>query len=137
LGDKIALKPVLSWRAKVSEVKEAPKGSFIGYDLVERLRRKTRLAIIPIGYWHGFPRSLSGIGTVLIRGKRARVLGRVSMDIIVVDANGIPVMPGDKSTIIGRDGKEELSAFEVAQKSGTIHYEFVTRINPLIERIVI
>lgn len=138
LGDKIALKPVLSWRAVVSEVKEAQKGSFVGYDLVERLQRKTRLAVVPVGYWHGFPRSLSGIGTVLIRGRIARVLGRVSMDMIVVEAPmAVGVKPGDTVTIIGRDGREELSAFDVAQKSGTIHYEFITRINPLIERLVI
>jgi len=137
LGSKISLKPILSWRAVVGEVKEAGKGSFVGYDMVERLNRKTLLAVIPVGYWHGFFRSLSGIGYVIIQGRKARILGRVSMDIIVVDATGIPVKSGDVATILGRDGAEEIKAFETAEKAGTTHYEFLTRINPLIERRII
>ena len=137
LGSKISLKPILSWRAVVGEVKEAGKGSFVGYDMVERLNRKTLLAVIPVGYWHGFFRSLSGIGYVIIQGRKARILGRVSMDIIVVDATGIPVKSGDVVTILGRDGAEEIKAFETAEKAGTTHYEFLTRINPLIERRII
>jgi len=136
LSDKINLKPVLSWRAVVSEVKDAGKGSFVGYDIVERLSKKTRLAVLPVGYWHGIPRSLSGIGSVIIRGKKARILGRVSMDMIVADVSGIRAKPGDVATIIGKNGKEELRAADVAEKSGTTHYEFLTRINPLIERVV-
>lgn len=134
LSDKIELKPVLSWRAVVSEVKNAKKWDLVGYDLTECLKKNTRLAVIPIGYWHGFSRSLSGIGHVIIRGRKARILGRVSMDMIVVDATGIPARVGDVATIIGRDGEEEIGASDIAEKSGTSHYEFLTRINPLIER---
>jgi alanine racemase len=131
----VSLKPVLSWHALVSEIKMLKKGDYVGYDLVEKVSVPTKIAIIPIGYWHGFPRSLSGIGEILVNGKYAKVIGRVSMDLIVININGISCKPGDKVTIIGRQAGSELSAFDVAQKMGTIHYEFITRINPLIERI--
>lgn len=134
---EIRFKPVLSWHTIISEVKKLKAGDFVGYDLVERVRKPTKMAIMPIGYWHGFPRSLSGIGEVLINGKRARVLGKVSMDLAVVDVDNIHCKVGDRATIIGRQKSEEISAFDVAQKIGTIHYELITRINPLIERIIV
>lgn len=136
LSRKIRLQPVLSWHSVVSEVKNIPKGDYIGYDLVERASKPTKIAIIPIGYWHGFDRGLSSIGEVLVGGKRARVLGRVSMDLIVVDVTGINCKTGAKATIIGRQGREEITAAEMAQKIGTAHYEIITRINPLIERVI-
>ena len=134
---EIKLKPALSWHTIISEVKNLKAGDFVGYDLVERVRKSTKMAILPIGYWHGFPRALSGIGEVLINGRRAKVLGRVSMDLVAVDADNIHCKPGDKATIIGKQKDGKISAFDVAQKINTIHYELVTRINPLIERIII
>lgn len=131
---EIKLDPVLSWHVLVSEIKSLKKGEYVGYDLAERVTEPTKIAILPIGYWHGFPRTLSGSGEVLINGKRARVIGRVSMDMIVVNINRIPCKIGDCATIIGTQKNEENSAFDVAQKSGTVHYEFITRINPLIQR---
>lgn len=130
----ISLHPVLSWHALISEIKFLKKGDYVGYDLAERVTRPTKIAIIPIGYWHGFPRILSGSGELLINGKRARVIGRVSMDLIVVNADKISCKVGDTASIIGAQGREENSAFDVAQKCGTVHYEFITRINPLIQR---
>ncbi len=135
---EIRLIPVLSWHALISEVKSLKKGDYVGYDLVDRLDAPAKVAIVPIGYWHGFPRALSsGIGEVLIKGKRAPVVGRVSMDLIIVNVTGIPCAVGDTATMIGRQKNVELSAASVAQKSGTTHYEFLTRINPLIERKII
>lgn len=134
--DNIVLEPILSWHSIVSEVKMLEKGDFVGYDLAERVSRPTKIGILPIGYWHGFPRALSGIGEVLINGKRARVIGRVSMDLIAANITGISCKPGDKATIIGSQKNEELSAFDIAQKIGTIHYELITRINPLIKRVI-
>ncbi len=135
LGVKIHLQPVLRWRAVISEMKKLDKGDYVGYDLAERIPQTMRAAIMPVGYWHGLPRSLSHIGEVLIKGRRAKIIGKVSMDLSVVG----PVLAaaaGDVATLIGREGKEEISAFEVAQRAGTIHYEFLTRLNPLIERIL-
>ncbi|MBI3046630.1 MAG: alanine racemase [Candidatus Harrisonbacteria bacterium] len=133
----IKLKPVLSWHTIVSEVKNLKSGDFVGYDLAERVRKPTKMAILPIGYWHGFPRTLSGIGEVLINGKMAKVIGRVSMDLIAINADNIRCKAGDRATLIGKQKKEQLFAFDVAQKIGTIHYELLTRINPLIERVAI
>jgi len=135
---KINLKPVLAWKTLVSEVKEIPKGSYVGYDITERVKRKTKLAVLPVGYWHGFDRGLSRIGAVLIRGRRAKVLGRVSMDIIVVDATDIPrVGVGDEVVLIGKQGKESIWADEIAEKIGTTQYEVLTRLNPLIRRVLV
>jgi alanine racemase len=134
---KIHLHPVLSWRAVVSEVKDLHAGDYVGYDLVERIEKDGRMAVVPIGYWHGFPRALSGVGEALIRGCRARTLGRVSMDLLVLDVRGIKCKAGDVVTLIGNDGAHDVCAPEQAQKSGTTHYEFLTRLNPLIERVLV
>lgn len=134
LGEKFKLRPVLSWRAIITEIKELNKGDFVGYDLTERITKKTKGAIIPVGYWHGFPRAFSSIGEVLINGRRAKVLGRVSMDIILVDATGINCKVGSIATLIGKSGQAEIAAPYLADRIGASHYEFITRLNPLMER---
>lgn len=132
----VRFRPVLSWRTAISEIKTLKRGDFVGYDLTERVNRRTEMAILPIGYWHGFPRSLSGVGEALVGGCRARVLGRVSMDLTAIDVTGIRCRIGDTVTVIGRSGSQELRALEIARIAGTTHYEFLTRLNPLIEKIV-
>ncbi len=136
-GKRYALSPVLSWHALIGEIKNLKVGDYVGYDLTERVTRPTKMAILPIGYWHGFPRSLSGIGFALVNGRRAKVLGRVSMDLIVLDVTGIGCRIGDRATLIGRDRGAEITAEGIAAQSGTTHYEFLTRLNPLMERIVV
>ena len=136
LGNKIKLKPILSWRAVVTEVKRLAAGDYVGYDLAERVPRAVTSAILPVGYWHGLPRALSSIGEVIIGGKRSRILGRVSMDMASVGIRGA-AKPGDIATLIGRGGHDEIFAWELAQKAGTSHYEILTRLNPLMERIVV
>ena len=99
---KIALYPVLTWKTIVAEVKQIPKGSYVGYDLTEETYRKTMIAVLPIGYWHGYDRGLSSISNVLVRNCRARVLGRISMDMLVIDITDIAgVRTGDEVVIIG------------------------------------
>ncbi|MDO8504785.1 MAG: alanine racemase [Candidatus Liptonbacteria bacterium] len=134
---KTKLYPVLSWQGIVTEIKKSKRGDFVGYDLTERLLRDTKIAILPVGYWHGFPRALSSVGSVLISGKRAKVLGRVSMDLIALDATGINCKAGDIATLIGKNHGEMLSASYLAELSGTTHYEYVTRLNPLMERRIV
>lgn len=130
-------KPVLSWRTIVHEVKRLPAGARVGYDLTETLARDSVLGICPIGYWHGFPRALSRVGEVLVRGRRARVLGNVTMDMITIDLTGIPgAGVEDEVTVIGRDGGAEMTAYELAGKAGQSYYEFLTRLNPLIQKYV-
>lgn len=134
---KNPLRPVLTWKTVVSEVKRVKKGERIGYDFTETFRRDSVIAILPIGYWHGFDRGLSSIGEVLIRGKRAKVMGRVSMDMTAVDVTDIRgVAIGDEVVLIGRQGREFVGADEIAEKIGTTAYEVLTRINPLIRRII-
>ncbi len=132
---EIPLKPALTWRTILSETKTLPKGAGIGYDLTETLARDSTVGVCPIGYWHGFPRSLSRVGEVLIRGRRAKVLGNVSMDMIVVNLTGIPgARTGDVATVIGRDGEVEITPYEVAGEARVSPYELLTRINPLIQK---
>lgn len=136
LQKKVFLQPILSWKSIISEIKKVQKGLGVGYDLTCRVSRNTTIAVIPIGYWHGYDRGLSSCGLVLVRGKRARVLGRVSMDMIIVDITDIPkVSIGDTVTIIGSQGKETITAEEIADMLGTSAYEVLTRINPLIYKI--
>ena len=134
---RLNLRPVLSWKTRISETKEVPAGTGIGYDLTERVKRRSKIAVLPLGYWHGYPRSLSGRGMVLVAGRRVRVLGRVSMDLTAIDITGLSARPGDPVTLLGRSGKLEISADSIADLSGTIAYEFLTRLNPLIERVII
>jgi alanine racemase len=137
-GERITLRPALSWRTLVTETKLLPAGALIGYDLTERLTRDSKIGICPIGYWHGFPLALSGRGEVLVRGRRARVLGRVSMDMTVVDLTDVPgAKAGDVATLIGRDRGETVTAEDMADLAGTSVYELLTRLNPLLRKFIV
>jgi alanine racemase len=106
--------------------------------LTEKLLVDSKIAILPIGYWNGFRRSLSSIGHVLICGQQAKVLGRVTMDMIIVDVTSITgIKSGDEVTLIGRDGDEQITADEIASLCDTSNYEIVTQLNPLMRRIYI
>jgi alanine racemase len=136
--EPLKLKPVLSWRARVAQIKSVPKGAYIGYGCSYRTTRPTRLAVIPVGYYDGYDRSFSNTAYVLIRGKRAPVRGRVCMNFIMVDTTDIPeVKLEDRVTLLGKDGREKITADQMAVLAGTINYEIVTRINPLIPRIIV
>ncbi|MBM3257468.1 MAG: alanine racemase [Candidatus Liptonbacteria bacterium] len=134
---QVELAPVLQWKTVISEVKKFEEGDYIGYDITERMRYPGKLAILPIGYWHGFPRALSSVGSVLIKGKFAKVLGRVSMDMTAVDVTEITCRPGDIVTLLGREKGKEIRAQEVGRTIGTTQYELLTRLNPLMERILV
>ncbi len=125
---EISLKPVLSLYSVISEIKNVHAGEGVGYDLTERLTRDSRLAVIPIGYWHGIPRDASSRGTVHVGAHTARMIGRVSMDMMVVDVTGIPCAVGDSIRIMPQ---------ELAREIGASPYEVVTRLNPLIHKDVV
>ncbi len=132
INDRFKLLPILTWKTIVSEVKELSAGSKIGYDGIETLERQTKIVMCPIGYWHGYPRALSSIGKVLINGKKCKVLGRVCMDIIIVDISEVKnIKTGNEVTLIGK----EISAEYVSTVLEGSPYELLTRINPLIKRI--
>jgi len=136
--EPLELRPVLSWRARIAQIKQVPKGSFIGYGCTYRTTRTTRLAVIPVGYYDGYSRSLSNSAYVLAGGRRAAVRGRVAMNFIMADITDIPGLRlEDEVTLIGRDGREVITAEFLASLAGTISYEILARLNPEIPRIVI
>lgn len=136
-GRDLALKPALTWKTIIAQVKALPAGTPVSYGLTERLARDSRVAVIPVGYWDGFDRKLSSVGRVLVRGRRAKVLGRVCMNMCVVDVTDVPgVRAEDEVVLIGRQGKDAVAAEDVAGAVGTINYEVVTRINPLLPRLL-
>jgi alanine racemase len=130
------LAPALRLRAAVSQVKDVPRGSSVSYGRTFIALRDTRVATLPLGYADGVPRALSNRGQVLIRGRRAPIIGRVCMDMLMVDATTIPdVGIGDEAVLIGRQGDSEISADEVAALLGTISYEVLCRIGPRVPRV--
>lgn len=134
-GHGLELEPALSWRTLVAQVKDVKRGAPIGYGLTERMPRDGKIAVLGVGYWDGFDRGLSSVGEVLIRGRRAKVMGRVCMNMCMVDVTGIPgVQAEDVATLLGEDGTAAVTAEEMAQRLETIPYEVVTRINPLLPR---
>jgi len=129
-------RPVLEWRARVVCVRSVPAGTGVGYGHTHVTPRATVLATLPVGYHDGFARAYSDNAEVLLHGRRARVVGRVSMDYITVDAGGIPgVAVGDVATLIGRDGPERIRAEELAERRGTIPYEVTCSIGSRVRRV--
>lgn len=134
----LELKPVLTWKTRVAQIKDVKKGSFIGYGCTYKTGRNSKIAVLPVGYNEGYDRKLSNISYVLIKGHRAPVRGRVAMNMIMVDVTDIEdVKLEDEVVLIGSQGKERISAEYLASLCGTINYEIVTRINPLIPRIIV
>lgn len=134
-----ALRPVLSLKARVAQLQTLRPGERAGYDLQFTARRETRLAVLSIGYADGLPRCLScGVGTVLLRGRRAPIAGRICMDQTLVDATEIPeTAPGDEAVLIGKSGAEEITACDVAEAAGTISNEILSRLGGRLERIAV
>ncbi|MFH1769385.1 MAG: alanine racemase [Parcubacteria group bacterium] len=135
--EELGFKEVLSWKTTVTEVKDIDKDSYIGYDMTERVQRDTRTAVLPVGYWDGYDRLLSSKAHVVITGTRCKILGRVSMNLIIVDITDIKakVEPGDTCILIGSEGDAQVTVTELAELANTISYEIVTRINPLLPRV--
>jgi alanine racemase len=137
-GNEFSLKPVLGWYSRVAQVKELPAGTPVGYGLSYKTLTSSRLAVIPVGYYDGYDRQLSNQGLVLIRGQAAPIRGRICMNMFMVDVGHIPgVRAGDRVTLLGEEGDNQLDAGTLADWSGTIHYEVLARINPLLPRVVV
>lgn len=132
------LRPVLSVRARVALVRSVPEGEGVGYGGPFRTPGARRIAILPVGYADGVPRTLSGgTGYVLLHGRRAPVVGAVCMDQMAVDVTDIPeAAPGDAATLIGRDGEETLSAPAVAALAGTITNELLSRLGARLPTVL-
>jgi len=134
----LALQPVLKWVSQLAMVKDLPAGHPVGYGLTYVTRKPTRIGIVPQGYADGFDRGLSNTGQVLIKGKRCPVIGRVAMNMFAVDLEAVPnSLPEDEVVLLGSQGDDRITAEEVASLIGTIPYEVVTRISPLLQRRIV
>jgi len=133
----LGLEPSLTWTCRVAQLKEVEPGEFVGYGCTFRTTHRTKLAILPVGYYDGYPRALSNSAHVLIDGRRAEVRGRVCMNIIMVDVTDIPgVTLESEAVLLGQSGEERITAEQFAEWAGTINYEVTTRINDRILRVV-
>lgn len=136
--EPIKLRPVLSWKARVAQVKSVPAGAFVGYGCTYRATRRLRLALVPVGYYDGYPRQLSNVAYALVKGRRAPLRGRVAMDFIALDVTDLHgVKQEDEVVLLGEMGEETLTADTLAAWAGTINYEIVARLHPGIPRIVV
>jgi alanine racemase len=134
VGADRGLRPALRWTSTVVNVKPLAAGERLSYGLRYRLERDAIVATVPVGYADGYPRALSSLAEVLIRGRRRRVAGNVTMDQLMVDCGEGPIEPGDEVVLLGAQGSESLGAEELAGLAGTIGYELVTRIGPRVPR---
>jgi alanine racemase len=131
------LKPVMTWKTRVVQVKDVPRGCYIGYGCTYRTTRPTVMAVLPVGYADGYRRAAGNVGWVLVGGMRAPVLGRVCMNLIMADVTDIPgVRLEDEAVLLGSSGDETVSAELMASWCGTINYEIVTGISPLLPRMI-
>ncbi len=131
------LKRVISWKSKVMNIKQVAAGEFVGYGTAYLTSRPEKFAGIPVGYAHGFSRNLSNIGQVLIKGHRARVVGYVNMNAMMVDITDIPdVKPGDEVVMIGKQGNDEVTLSSFSEMSNYLNYELLTRLPEEIPRFI-
>jgi alanine racemase len=131
----IVLAPALSLRARITMVKTLPPGARVSYGLRGEVGPPGRVATVPAGYADGVPRNLGLVGgEVLVGGRRRRIIGVVTMDQLLVDLGDTPAEPDDEVVLIGRQGEEEITAVEWAERLGTISYEIVTGIGARVPR---
>ena len=130
------LQPVMRWRSAIARLKDLPAGHAVGYGATFHTTRPSRVATIPAGYADGYDRLFSNRGTVLIRGQRVPVIGRVSMDLVTLDVTDLPdAAVGDEVVLLGVQGEDELSAEELAAKLGTISYEVLCNVSARVPRV--
>lgn len=134
--ESIILTPAMSLKSSIVYIKTVPKDTQISYGGTYTTKEPMRLATIPVGYADGYPRGLSNKGSVLIRGKRAPITGRVCMDQFMVDITNIPeAREYDEVVLLGKSGSEEITAEELSSLSGRFHYELVCDISKRVPRI--
>ena len=130
----LGLIPALSWKTRVLSLRNLPAGQALGYNGAFVTAAPARVAVIAAGYGDGLYRRLSPGGYVLLRGQRAPMLGRISMDLTIIDVSHVPAVEiGDEVVLIGRDGAEQITAVDHARWSGTIAYEILCNLS---ERVV-
>jgi alanine racemase len=130
------LQPVLSWKTQIAALREIVPGEGVGYNATFRARRSTRIALLPVGYADGYNRLLSSRGEVLVRGRRAPIAGRVTMDQTMIDVTDIPdAAVSDEVMLIGEQGGNRITADDLAAHTGTIAYEVLCAIGARVSRL--
>ena len=132
----LPLKPLLSFKSKIISLKKVKKNEKIGYDQTYRVLKDSTIAVIPVGYADGYPRLLSNLGEVLIKGQRAKIVGIICMDLTMVDVSnikGLKVL--DEVILIGKDKNQVIKAPEIAQLAQTIPDEIVSRLGKRVPKV--
>ncbi len=133
---KFHLKPAFTWKTKIAQIKNIEANEFIGYGCTYKTKQKTKIAVLPVGYYDGYDRGVKN-AYVLVGGEKAKVLGRICMNMIMIDVTKIPsVNLEDEVVLIGQSGEKIITPEEFAKWAGTINYEITTRINERIPRII-
>ena len=129
----------MTWKTRIALVRDIPEGSSISYGRTFITQRKMRIATLSAGYADGYPRHLSNRdAAVLVRGQRCPLLGRVTMDLMMIDVSKIDgVQAGDEVVLMGRDGNEDVSCAELAERAGTITWEITTRIGSRVRHVYV
>ncbi len=129
---------VMHWSSEVMNVKAVGPGEFVGYGNAYLTTRSQRIAAVPVGYYHGFARSLGNLGHVLVHGRRARVIGNVNMNMMLIDITDIPgVQPGDEVVIIGRQKRAQITVGAFSDLTRDLNYEVLVRIPASIPRKIV
>ncbi len=138
LGGTAELRPVVAWKTGVMHLKTVEAGTAVSYGGTWTAPRTSRIATLPIGYADGFSRVYSGKASVLVHGRRAPVVGRVTMDMVMVDVTGIDgVQVGDEVVILGAQGNEAIPAEELARWADTLHYEVLCSLGARVPRLLV
>ena len=136
--EALFLEPAMELKSFITYIKEIGPGAAVSYGGTFVADRPMRLATVSIGYGDGYPRSLSNKGEVLVHGTRARILGRICMDQLMIDVTGIPeAREGDEVTLLGRDGTDEITMEELADLSGRFHYEIPCLMGKRLPRVYV
>ena len=135
---RVALKPVMTLKSRIIHLKKVPAGFNVSYGITYQTDEPTTIATVPIGYADGFNRLLSSRGHMLIHGRKAPIIGRVCMDLTMIDVGSMPdVQIEDEVVVFGQDGNGVITADEIAAKLNTINYEIVTSITARVERVYV
>jgi alanine racemase len=133
---EVVLRPALTWKVMISQVRDVEAGQTVGYGRTWKAMTDSRIAVLPVGYADGWPRALSGRGHVLVGGRRAPLVGRICMNLCMVDVTQIAgAAAGDQAVLLGRQGDETISVEMLADLLGTIPYEVLTLPGPAWERV--
>jgi alanine racemase len=138
LPDLPEFEPILTFKSRVVYLKDVPSGMPLGYGAAFHTRRPSRVATVPVGYADGLNRALSNRGHAIVRGRPARLVGNISMDLSLLDVTDIPgVNVGDEVMLLGRSGEASITAFDIAQMLDTVPYEVLCLIGKRVPRLYV